>query len=356
MKALFGYVSDTSAGSANQTWFACGPQTHCGRVYYRLRVGGTDYRLLFSDVMDSTFADGTHSRANDVCGGFRIVSARAGLCDRSDVQEAVEPLCWHTVTFDGNPSKAVGAAESILCDPIPLAAEAGQTLCIELQVQGECLPCHEELQVASFVKTDGVFVPSTQLPVPSVVAVKRDAVKLAFLGDSITQGIGAVKDSYRHYVARVADRLPPSVAVWNLGIGYARSEDAASDGVWMAKALQNDAVVVCLGVNDLLRGRTVQEIASNLLSVVKRLKKAGERVLLQSVPPFEFSAEARERWRELNALLPSIAEEADAFFDVVPHLCGDDGVPRYGGHPNDEGCAVWAEALMPTLENWLNSL
>ncbi len=353
MKRLEGYVSDTAAGSANQTWFAGGLTAHVGRVYYRLRVGGQRYRLLFSDVMDSTFADGSHSRAGDRCGGFEIVSLRVGLCDRSDVREAVEPDGFQTVTFDGAPFKAVAAGESVLCDPIPLNASAGQTLCVELEVRGERLPCHEELQVASFVKTADGFVPSTHLPVPLTVAVERDAHTLAFLGDSITQGIGATKDSDRHWVARVAERLPSEVAVWNLGIGFARCADAAADGPWIDKVLQNEAAVVCLGVNDLMNGRTAQEIAYDLRTVVRRLKQAGVRVLLQSVPPFEFPKDAAAQWRALHTLLPSVAAEADAFFDVVPYLCGEDGVPHFGGHPNDEGCAVWAEALVPLLEKWL---
>lgn len=347
------YVSDTTAGSANQTWFASDGTPLCGRVYYRLQHGGDVYRLLFSDVMDSTFADGSVSRANDVCGGFTIRSVRVGLCERSDMQTAVEPSLWHAVTFDGAPSKHVETAQSVACDPVRLSAAEGQTLCVELCVQGVCLPCHRELQVASFVKTNDGFVPSTELPVPSLVATRRDAVRLGFLGDSITQGIGATPDRYRHTVARLADRLPSAVAVWNLGIGYARSGDAASDGAWLHKAMQNDAAVVCLGVNDLLQGVTVGDIVMNLLTIVRRLRAAGVRVLLQSVPPFEFSAEVRERWRELNTCLRDIADEADAFFDVVPHLCGEDGVPLYGGHPNDEGCAVWAKALEAPLKAFL---
>ncbi len=353
MDFLKEYVSDTSAGSSNQTWVAGDGHPLCGRVYYRLRHGGDAYRLLFSDMIDSTFADGAHSRANDVCGGFEILSMRAGLCDRSDTATTIEPAVWHTVTFDGEASKTVNAGESAVCDPVRLCAEAGATLCIELCVQGERLPCHAELQVASFVKTPTGFVPSTQLPVPSLVAVKREAMRLGFLGDSITQGIGATPNSYRHWVARLGERLPLSVAVWNLGIGFARSGDVASDGVWLRKAMQNDAVVVCLGVNDLLRGVPIAETEQHLRTVVHRLREKGVRVLLQSVPPFEFSPEVRENWRELNAHLRELAAEADGFFDVVPLLCGEDGVPRYGGHPNDEGCAVWADALGPVLEAFL---
>ena len=33
-----------------------------------------------------------------------------------------------------------------------------------------------------------------------------------------------------------------------------------------------------------------------------------------------------------------------------------DGKPKYGGHPNETGCKIWAELLLPTLKEVLEKM
>ena len=59
------YVSNTFAGSASQSFFESDGGRKKARVYYKMFEGGKfDYSLLYSNITDSTFADGSHSVCN----------------------------------------------------------------------------------------------------------------------------------------------------------------------------------------------------------------------------------------------------------------------------------------------------
>ena len=344
------YVSDTLAGSANQAVFESDGQPHRARVYYRLFTGGNAPRTLtFSAVIDSTFDDGSRSRCGDRCAPYDVSDMRVGMVTASDMNIAVMPLETVAVTFGGASRVTVTPDTPVVTDAFTVDADKGAFLCVEFTYRGTTLPCHEELQIPSFCEENGVYAPSKHLPVPLMVGVRRPVEKrVAFLGDSITQGIGATPNGYRHWNALVADAFGERYAFWNLGIGFARSGDASSDGEWLARAKQNDVVIVCLGTNDILRGVEAQTVVDNLTVIVRRLKDAGATVLLQSVPPFEYYGEnGRRKQRYINERLATIADD---FFDNTAFLTAPDGMPRYGGHPNDEGCAVWAMRLTAWLK------
>ena len=74
------YRSNTVASTSNNYMLIFDEEkTVTGRIYYKVRKSGRyAYRFLFSDIVDSTFADGRVSRAN-LCGeGYEIVCAYAG--------------------------------------------------------------------------------------------------------------------------------------------------------------------------------------------------------------------------------------------------------------------------------------
>ncbi len=344
------YVSDTTAGMGVQTLFESDGAAHTARVYVRLTHGGDEYALLFAGTVDTTFADGTRTKAGDVCDPFALDAMRVGLCDGCGMDVAAEPRAWQTVSFDGAPSCTVHG-DPVATDPIPLTASAGDTLCVEMTFRGNGrIPCHEEIQIPTFLGTTDGFVPTPLVPVPIMIGVRRTpSRRVAFLGDSITQGIGATPGTYRHWAALTAQAIGGDTAFWNLGIGFARSGDAAATGSWLARAAQNDIVVLCLGVNDILRGIPSATIAANIEAVIGHLQQEGCRVLLQSVPPFEFSAAQWTVWREVNDRIRGLG---DAYVDHTAVLCDGDR-PRYGGHPNDDGCAAWAQHLIPVLKRML---
>lgn len=342
------YTSDCTAGSANQvlTRFSL-PETRTGRCYYRLSHGGKRYSLLFSNCIDSTFSDGSISRANDIGGTWNILSMRVGLCRAS----GEEPHIWHTCLFDGQLEKTVSGAAVFCCDPIPLSASAGDVLCYEITLSGACYPYHEEIVLPVTCLKEGKWIPDKKIPVPLMVGSDRDtALRVGFIGDSITQGCGTEMDSYTHWVAKIAEKLPSSVSVWDLGIGFARAYDAATDQGWLRRAKTCDVVHVCFGVNDLLRGRNAEEVIGDLHTIVCALNASGCRVILFTVPPFDMTGDAMRNWYAVNAAIRAgkVAEHCEVFdfAAVLGQKAPYEHLSVYGGHPNAEGCVTAAEAYL----------
>ena len=337
------YSSDCTAGCGNQLLTRLEkPVTKTGRCWFRLRGGGENYALLFSNQTDSTYDDGSISQANDVGGDWMIEEIRVGLCDA----HGQEPAGWHRVTFDGDGKKQVSGPEPFVTDPIPLHAKAGEFLCYEITLTGSCYPYHEEAVLT--------MRPDKQMPLPLMIGCDRQvAERVGFLGDSITQGCGTQDDSYTHWVAKIAQGLPDTVSVWDLGIGYARACNAATDGGWLARAKRCDTVHVCFGVNDLLRGRTAEQILQDLTTIITKLKEANCRVILLTLPPFDLEGTQRQAWQQVNGRIRgSLWRTADGLFDIAAVL----GQPAphenrciYGGHPDAEGCRLVAEAYLKQM-------
>ena len=262
------------------------------------------------------------------------------------------------LTFAGKSSKNVMPGEFFTSDPVVLEAEKGDYLCFEVAFKGDMIPYHEETIVPAFVQKEGAWVLCKHVPFPGMIGCDRKVqAKIGFLGDSITQGIGTAVNSYKHWSALVAEMLGEQFSYWNLGIGFGRAADAASDGAWLYKAKQMDVVVVCYGTNDILQGRSVEQIQKDLLTIVQKLQEAGVKVILQTLPPFDYAGQALANWLEINAYVrDTFATVADGFFDVVPYLlAGSEAECRskYGKHPNEEGCKAWANALIPVLDQFM---
>jgi lysophospholipase L1-like esterase len=211
------------------------------------------------------------------------------------------------------------------------------------------IPYHEESIIPSFVFSGGAWVASKKHPFVSMVGIQKNAKKkIAFLGDSITQGIGTPVNSYEHWNAVFAGLLGNAYAYWNLGLGYGRADDAASDGVWLYKAKQNDIVFVCYGVNDILQGYSADAVKKNLQTIAETLHKGGVRVIMQTVPPFDYSEAHRRTWQEVNDFIRHEIKHAELVFDCAEYLAKSSDEPhmaKYGGHPDSLGCKVWGEAL-----------
>ncbi|MEE1043346.1 MAG: SGNH/GDSL hydrolase family protein [Clostridia bacterium] len=369
MKYFEKFNSNTYAGSGNQFYFEMDEnEVRTGRVFYKIFAGGEyNYSLLFSNIMDSTFADGSVSQKNLVCDDWVIHSARVGRCKyinpEKDVEELtmgdengdVEVFDFNEITFDGQKSKNVCGDEFFTTDPLKLYFEKDEYLCLEITFSGKKIPYHHETLLPVFVKDGQVFKYSKFMPFAGMVGCDRKVkAKIAYFGDSITQGIGTKPNSYLHWNALLPEKIGEQYSYWNLGIGYGRADDAASDGAWLYKAKQNDIIFVCFGVNDILRNYSEEDIKSNLLYIVQALKKLGKKVVLQTIPPFDYTEEATEKWRRINLyILTELKEMVDFVFDNNPYL-GKEGsyeTAVYGGHPNEEGCKIWAEALFEKLQN-----
>lgn len=356
MKWFEQYSSNTMAGSGNQSAFEADPGVvHVGRVYYKALAGGTyGYSFLYTNILDSTFANGDKTVCNMICDEWEIVGATVGVCAECSAEWAAEPQNVQTLTFGGQESKIVMPGEFFTSDETEITAEKGGYLCIEIKFRGTLIPCHPESIIPAFVREDGAWKPSQQLPFVSMVGCTRPvAAKVGFMGDSITQGIGTPYNAYSHWNALCAEQIGTKWSWWNLGLGYARAYDASSNGAWLFKGKQCDIVVVCYGTNDVGHNRTADQIIGDLKTIVEKLHLAGAKVLLQTLPPFDWKDEKLAIWLEVNRRIrEELRPQADAFFDIAPVLCEDEqtGVAKYGGHPDEKGCAKWAEGLVPVIK------
>ncbi len=369
MKYFETFRSNTYAGSGNQLLFGTNEgEVRTGRVFYKISAGGEyNYSLLFSNTMDSTYADGSVSHCNLICDEWFIHSARIGRCQKFDTTKPLSELVMNDsessdvvvsdfkdISFGGQKSKAVMPGEFFTTDPLTLSFEKGDYLCLEMTFSGKMIPYHEETMLPVFVKTNGNWEFSKHMPFASMIGCDRNTkARIAYLGDSITQGIGATPNSYLHWNAVLSEKLGNEYSYWNLGIGYARASDAASDGAWLYKAKQNDIVFVCYGVNDILQNRPQEQIKDDLRRIAEILKKEGKKVIMQTVPPFDYNDVHAAVWNSVNDyILTEIKGIVDYVFDNRECLSEKEKPQNtiYGGHPNNEGCEVWANAFFEHLK------
>ncbi|MBQ8146589.1 MAG: SGNH/GDSL hydrolase family protein [Clostridia bacterium] len=339
------YVSNTLASSLNQLFFTSDGTKLTGRVYYKAFCQGTyEYSFLFSDTVDSTYADGSISVANETSGEWTIHSAR--LVVEGDIQNEVQ------LTFNGSLEKKVSKNESFYTDPITVTVDSD--FFIEIEFSGTKIPYFEEIIIPTKRLENGVWVDDKKVPSPSMVGIVRNVEKkIGFLGDSITEGIGTSLGSYSHWNAKIAEFTGEKYSYWNLGIGFARAADAATDGAWLEKAKQMDVVTICLGVNDLGRGYTDDEIKNNLRKIVEVLQENNVRTILFTIPPFDYQEETNKKWRSINAYILNELSKITEIYDVVPiwgQSAPNEHMARYGGHPNEEGCLELAKDFVSKIK------
>lgn len=346
------FVSNTLVGSSNQHFFISDGKTQKGRVFYKVfEKGQYNYSFLFTNTIDSTYGDGSISHKNLVCESWKIEKLRIACCD--EIDNDIPENDFKIVTFSGEKTKVVNEAEIFSTDPILISPK--EYICLEITFRENMIPYHEEIIVSTFTENDGNWVLNQKMPVPAMIGCDRKAEKrIGFLGDSITQGCGTPLDSYSHWNAVLAEKLGNKYAYWNLGIGYGRASDAATDGAWLNKAKNNDIVFVCFGVNDILHGGNgAEQICADINTIVEKLKEAGVAVILQTVPPFDYKKEDIEKWQRINRYIKTeLIKKVDFVFDNNPILRKNEKeahIALYGGHPNSEGCKKWAEALYDGL-------
>lgn len=343
------YVSNTLASTQNQLYFKSNGDMQISRVYIKpFCTGLYEYSFLFEDAIDSTFSDGRISVANETSGKWTIHKAKAMVFDRGDRWKLLDSAREHlpkkevNLTFNSSLEKLVLPGESFYTDPVALNIGKNEDLCIEVEFSGEKIPYFEEIIIPTYKYENGTWIDDKRVISPSMIGIERVVEKkIGFLGDSITEGIGTDKDSYEHWNSKIANLVGNKYSYWNLGIGFARANDAASDGNWLRKAKEMDVVTICLGVNDMGRGYTAEQIISNLTKIAEILQENKVRTILFTVPPFDYNEENNIKWRKVNTYIMNELSKITEVYDVVK-IWGQDApnehMARYGGHPNAEGC------------------
>ncbi len=337
------YVSNSLAPSSNQCYFKS--EEKCiSRSFYKVFVGGKyEYSFVFSNELYSTFADGSYSQANLKCDKWEILSLKALVVD-SKTRDFSSPkiVREYQLTFDGKISKEIDIEGEIYTDGIVINADKGDYICLEMEFSGDGkMPYFEEIWIPAYRFIDGKWVENKKTPLSNMVGVKRTVEKkIGFLGDSITEGIGSAPNSYEWWNAKIAEMTGEINSYWNLGIGYGRADDIATDGIWLKRAKNMDIVTLCVGVNDIGQGYKSDKIKENIEKIVNILTKNDVRVILFTVPPFDYNEERREKWNDVNDFINNKLSKKVEVFDTVA-IWGQDApneyMARFGGHPNEEG-------------------
>ncbi len=188
------------------------------------------------------------------------------------------------------------------------------------------------------------------------------ALRLLVLGESTAAGIGAEhhEESVGGTTARGLAAATGRAVRWRVvGKGGATARSVRVELLRRAGAVEADAVVVTLGVNDTLKFSGWWRWTRDLGALVEDLRaRCGPvPVVIAAVPPMgRFPALPHPlRWflgvraRMLDAAAAAFAERTggvahlplpfDPGADVGPYFCRD------GFHPSPRGYAVWGDAL-----------
>ena len=352
------YVSNVPLGTGTN-YILEGRVNNTFRAYFPVEMAGDfNWTISYINKVDSTYSDGSTAFAGRSGGNFRILSAR--IADGGAYGENIPEPAWTTLTFGGKPTLDVTPDSEITSDPIRLEIKSGHSLAFEWTLDGENIPCTPDSQAYTFELHDGKFRSAGNCPLPSIIACDRPYKKrVAFLGDSITQGCGTSRGAAAMWAGRIA-MMMPEYSVWNLGLGYARASDCVASPSWIGKAKSNDIVILTLGVNDFLHGAykagrpsTAGETLRWVESIIKELQAAGVNVILSVIPPFEYNPSQYAEWRAFELAVPSLAKLYGCrIYDIESSLDATDdlgGKYIYGSHPNDEGGRVAAEKFRDTF-------
>lgn len=164
------------------------------------------------------------------------------------------------------------------------------------------------------------------------------------LGDSITQ-------------AGTWQSLLPNIKVINRGVSGYSTSDLLRE-IDQNLAMRPEKVFLMIGINDLLRGASVEETYDRYVLIVDALMKNGIDVLIQAT--LECArlrcGSAVDKVRELNLKLKILAESRNLqFIDLNPDLTSSsqgllEKFTSDGLHLSKAAYVYWAEKIAPLMQ------
>jgi acyl-CoA thioesterase I len=198
--------------------------------------------------------------------------------------------------------------------------------------------------------------PSATAPVDPAVGAQ---VHVAFLGDSLTAGLGLLaQQSYPQIVVDMLENEGYHVEPVNAGV----SGDTTAGGLRRVESLLNGStriLVVALGANDALRGLTTQQTHDNLAQIIDVALSRGVMVLLCGMEaPTNLGPDYRESFRNVYI---NLLRQYQGRISFVPFLLeGVAGNPALnqpdGVHPTAEGARIIAQTIYPKLRDLVDRI
>ncbi len=321
-----------------------------------IEAGRFVWRFRFSNCIDSTWDDGSESWADMPGGRLEIVSAGAGAVPPGGSPGALVPVTWGGASGCGVAPRAWAQSDPLALE-IPEGGHIAFSWCLRALEENAILPATPDSRALCFsapgeetFSAMAVFAVDDTACLPDAFEADRPVrARMAFMGDSITQGVQTRVDACEQWAARIARGLAGEAAVWNTGLGFGRAADAAKNGAWLGKAVEADIVNLCFGVNDLLHGsRDAEALTADLRAAIAGLRARNPRVkaVLFTIPPFDLTGEDEARWRLVNGRIRGGDHlGADAVFDIAAILGQEpprDNFAFFGGHPDGRGGAAVA--------------
>jgi hypothetical protein len=170
--------------------------------------------------------------------------------------------------------------------------------------------------------------------------LRRVDQPIVIVGDSITEASTLPRTSCGHPVV-------------NAGLNAAST---ASDlGTWLVDAFggkRASAILVALGTNDALTGRSSQGFEASYLSMLAQLATVTDHLAVLGIPAIdvrgrvsaELRAETMGRIDAFNAMLPALAAKAGAAYVALPSMPTPHTID--GVHLDAGGYAVWEDAIL----------
>jgi acyl-CoA thioesterase-1 len=189
----------------------------------------------------------------------------------------------------------------------------------------------------------------------STFAKEATPIKVLFLGDSLTEGIGVKpEDAFPALVQKLFKEKGRNIQSINSGISGSTSASGPSRMKWALRAKPN-WVIVALGANDGLRGLKVDELKRNLTETIRIAEEAKVKVALagMKVPPNfgpQYGKQFENVFREIAKSNPKLL-----FIPfLLDNVAGEKNLNQADGiHPNEKGHQEMAKLVFEALEKKL---
>ncbi|WP_327236461.1 SGNH/GDSL hydrolase family protein [Streptomyces sp. NBC_01317] len=398
-RTSLGTAAPASAGAWTGTWAAApggpepgAPHGYPGRSVRNIvhtSIGGTSVRITLSNRYGSgDLRIGHASVALRGPGGGTGRSSGTGAVNAADTTAGgggASALAgtMRRVTFGHAPAVTVPPGGQVVSDAVPLRLPPGGDLLVTVYTPaaGGPVTYHRNALQTSYLargdRTEDIGGRAYTLPTTSwryltavdVLAADARGAVVTF-GDSITDGVGSHPDTNRrwpdHLAARLRDR---HIGVLNegiggnrlLGSGVERGKGASGLVRFRSDVLDRAgvrAVVVDLGINDILAGRERDpaRIIGALEDLTAQAHTRGLRVIGSTLTPFGGYGGHTAAGEVVRQRVNEAIRAGGVFDDVVDFdralrdpYAPDRLYPAYDSgdhlHPSDEGYRVMGRAL-----------
>jgi lysophospholipase L1-like esterase len=340
-------------------------------------------------VHTSIAGSGVRISLSNVFGDRAITfdAVHVGVQAPATANAALVPGSNRPVRFGGRPGVTIPAGAEVLSDPVDTTVPADTTIAVSAHLSGAsgAVTGHNASSQTSYVSPTTANVAADETGAPFTTAVNRwwfvdavvvDAPKqvdtVAFLGDSITDGVRSTANTNHRYPDLVADRLAGRPAVRQLGImnegisGNRVLVDTATSGVSAQARFDRDVlsqpdvhtVVFLEGINDIRNGSATSpdQLISAYRALIARAHSRNVCIVGGTLTAFKPSTAYTPEKEAIRVAVNEFVRTSGEFdgivdFDAATRDPADPQsfLPAYDSgdhlHPNDTGYQAMANAV-----------